>query len=85
MGVCEVTETATTADVIRIGSRVRVRYDDTHDEDEFVLVSEEVEALPGRLSPGSPLGRALLGRRRGEQVMFRAPGGAMVVHVVAVA
>lgn len=71
-------------DVIRIGSRVRVRYSDAQHEDEFVLAGTEGEAGPDALSPDSPLGRALLGRRRGEQVGFRAPGGAMVVRVVAV-
>ncbi len=75
--------TSTDGDVIRIGSRVRVRDDDG--EDEFALVQElEADAHADRVSTDSPLGRALLGRRVGERVRFRAPAGVMGVTVVAV-
>jgi len=67
--------------VVRLGSRVRVAYEGD-DEDEFVLVgAEELDTGAFRLSAESPLGRALLGRRVGERVRFRAPGGIMGVTV----
>ncbi len=70
-------------DVVRIGSRVRVK--DADGEEEFAVVpDEEADARADRVSADSPLGRALLGRRVGEQVRFRAPGGIMGVTVVAV-
>jgi transcription elongation factor GreA len=75
--------TSTEGDVVRIGSRVRVRDDDG--EDEFALVPEhDADACADRVSADSPLGRALLGRRVGERVRFRAPGGVMGVTVIAV-
>jgi transcription elongation factor GreA len=70
-------------DVIRIGSRVRVK--DDHAEGVFAVVpDDEADARANRLSADSPLGRALLGRRVGERVRFRAPGGVMGVTVLAV-
>jgi hypothetical protein len=40
--------------------------------------------IADRVSAESPLGHALLGRRAGEQVRFRAPGGVLAVTVVEV-
>jgi transcription elongation GreA/GreB family factor len=56
--------------VIHIGSRVRVR--DIDGDAEFAVVSpEEADAAAERVSADSPLGRALLGRRLGDEVRFR--------------
>jgi transcription elongation factor GreA len=67
--------------VVQVGSRVRVR--DADGEDEFALVAaEDVDTGANRISIESPLGRALLGRRVGDRVRFRAPGGVMGVTVV---
>ncbi len=72
-----------TDDVVRVGSRVRVQ--DADGEDEFTIVSDcEADAFAARVSAESPFGRALLGRRVGERVRFRAPGGIVGVTVVAV-
>ena len=70
--------------VARIGARVRVRYADEDVDDEFELVSPEVDAAPERLSCESPLGRSLLGVQAGARVRFRAPGGIYSVTVVSV-
>jgi transcription elongation factor GreA len=70
-----------TDDVVHIGSRVRVR--DLDGETEFAVVpSEEADASAERVSVESPIGRALLGRRLGDKVSFRAPGGVLDVTVV---
>jgi transcription elongation factor GreA len=70
------------SDLVRPGSRVAVRDDDG--DDEFVLVhAEDADAYAGRISLDSPLGRALLGRAVGDQVVVRAPGGVRLVRVVA--
>jgi transcription elongation factor GreA len=34
------------------------------------------------ISPGSPLGRALLGHRAGETVLYEAPGGRFEVEIL---
>ena len=69
--------------VVRVGSRVRVL--DADGEDEFAVVApEDVDTGANRISAESPLGRALLGRRTGDRVRFRAPGGVMGVTVLGV-
>ncbi len=69
--------------VVRIGSVVRVRDEDG--EAEFALVPHhDADATADRVSADSPIGRALLGRKVGERVRFRAPGGLVGVTVVSV-
>jgi transcription elongation factor GreA len=72
-----------TSGIIRIGSRVRIQ--DADGVAEFRLVQpEDADAVAERVSCESPLGRALLGRRTGEEVRFHAPGGVLTVTVVEV-
>jgi transcription elongation GreA/GreB family factor len=69
--------------LIRMGSRVRVR--DMDGDAEFDIVApEDADAQQRRVSADSPIGRALLGRRLGDQVRFRAPDGLLAVTVVSV-
>ena len=68
---------------IAAGTVVILRYED--DTQRFFVGS--IEEKPGDLtvvSPGSPLGRALLGRAAGDTVEYAAPGGTLRVVVVAV-
>jgi transcription elongation factor GreA len=66
---------------VRIGSLVSIRDDDG--EAEFRIVeAHEADAIAERVSAESPLGRALLGRRVGDLVRFRAPAGVLAVTVV---
>ena len=70
-----------TADVVGVGSRVVV-------EDEGgERIEVELSALggAGTVSPQSPLGSAILGRRVGEHVDVQAPRGAWRATIVAIA
>jgi transcription elongation factor GreA len=68
---------------IRVGSRVRIR--DQDGDAEFYLVgSEDADIATQRVSAETPIGRALLGHRPGDDVSFRAPDGVIAVSVVSV-
>jgi hypothetical protein len=67
-----------------VGSRVRVR--DAQGEDEYTIVRRgEADPAQGRISTESPVGRALLGGRRGDEVEVQTPGGIRALTVVEVA
>ncbi len=69
-----------------IGSVVRVRDVAAGDVVEFQLVGPiEGDPANGRLSVAAPLGRALMGRRRGARVEAAAPRGAVTLEVLRVA
>jgi transcription elongation factor GreA len=68
---------------VQVGSRVRVRDVGADEEDEDVIVSRVgADISQGRISDQSPVGRKLLGRVEGEEVVVRTPGG--VRHLVVV-
>ena len=63
------------------GMVLTVRYDDTGDEETFLLGFRGAESGGSDLevfSPSSPLGTTLIGTRPGEQRSYRAPNGATI-------
>jgi transcription elongation factor GreB len=54
-------------------------------ENTYTIVGiDEADVTRGRISWISPLARALLKRREGEQITFKAPGGDQVLEIVGV-
>jgi len=76
---------AGSADLVAPGTIVAVVYEGD-DEPERMLVGSIEEQRDDVLvvSPGSPLGEALLGSAVGDTVSFEAPGGTLAVEVVAI-
>ena len=69
--------------VVSVGSRVRVKDVDHGDTDTYVIVgSAEADPANGRLSNESPVGRALIGRKKGETVEVAAPAGAIRLKIM---
>ena len=63
-------------DVVRMNSRVRVLDFDTRKKGMYTLVfPEEANISRGLISVLAPLGLALLGRRRGDIIEAKVPGG----------
>src|ERR671938_132209 len=64
-------------DVVSVGTRVRVKDVDHGDVDTYEIVgSAEADPANSRLSNESPVGRALIGRKKGETVEVSVPAGA---------
>jgi len=64
----------TSTDHVQVGSKVTVAIDG--ESETFTIVgSAEAKPADGRISNESPVGRALLGRRKGEKVVVRVPAG----------
>lgn len=65
------------------GATVVVADGDTGEESTYRIVGEdEADIKSGRVSVGSPLARALIGRRVGDEVAVAAPGGERTLEVV---
>lgn len=82
----DIVETPTEADSAAPGVLVTVRPLDEDDEDEetYLLAASKEERIDGvrTVSVDSPFGTALLGRRAGDRVTYRAPGGTFACEVV---
>lgn len=72
-------------DIVTIGSQVRVRDLDTQRIRVVrVVLPASADADADRISVLAPLGRAVLGRRVGDHVEWRAPGGLRRLRVEAI-
>ena len=72
--------------VISVGSTVTVLRKGTKEEKTFALVgSEEADSISGKISNESPLGQALLGKKKGDKIMVHAPKGDMEYSIVGTA
>lgn len=70
---------------VDVGERVRLRDLDSRERLELELVGPlEADPTAGRISTASPLGKAILGRRRGEIAEIDAPKGRRRFEIVAV-
>ena len=72
-------------DRIAFGSTVHLVDEETGEKRAYRLVaSEEVDTERGWISPGSPVGQGLIGRREGDSVVVRTPNGSRRYEVVRV-
>ena len=70
---------------VGFGARVEVENLDNGDCSRYQIVGPyESDALNGRISIDSPMGRSLLGRRVGEEITVYAPGGARSYRILAI-
>ncbi len=70
-------------DAVRAGTVVSIRYDGDDEVEKYLIGSiEERREGVTVMSPGSPLGQALLGAKPGDTVSYQAPGGSLSVTVV---
>jgi transcription elongation factor GreA len=76
LGLVRVAEPDPDNGTVDVGELVRLRDLDSAAWVEYEVVGPlEADPVAGRISIASPLGRALLGRRKGEAVEVEAPGG----------
>jgi transcription elongation factor GreA len=70
-------------DHVQIGSTVKV--DGPEGSQSFTIVgSTEARPTEGRISNESPVGRSLLGRKKGDKVVVRVPAGDIAYTIVAI-
>jgi transcription elongation factor GreA len=69
---------------VSLGSRVTVRDADGEEDQYRIVGSMEADPKHGLISNESPVGRALLGKKRGESATVVAPGGAFDLTVLEV-
>lgn len=73
------------SEAVNIGSTVSLMRDGTKDKVTYRIVgSEEADLAQGKLSIVSPLGQALVGKRKGDNLIAKTPGGNVsykVIHI----
>ena len=70
------------SDIVGLGSEVTIR-EDGSDEDETYMIVGAAEANPrdGKISQRSPIGSALMGRKKGDRIRVETPGGEVIFKI----
>ena len=82
-----ITEAASSTGEVQEGSIVTLRYDGDSDDETQDFFVGSIEERQGDLpvaSPTAPLGAALMGKKEGDSVDYKSPGGVLTVHIVKV-
>jgi transcription elongation factor GreA len=72
-----VDEAAADADVVGVGSKVEL------EDEQGGRMDVEISSVGG-VSPDSPVGRALIGKKAGDEVQIDAPKGAWLARIISV-
>ena len=71
--------------VVSVGAKVRLRDVDAKQTVEYVIVgSAEADPAESKLSNESPVGKAIIGRKKGETVEVAAPRGALKFKIMGI-
>jgi transcription elongation factor GreA len=61
--------------VVRLGARVKIRHEDGEEASYMLVSPAEADPRRGRISEESPIGRALVGKKKNEEVTAETPSG----------
>ena len=61
--------------VIRLGAKVKIRHEDGEEASYMLVSPAEADPRRGRISEESPIGRAMLGKKKNEDFTAETPNG----------
>ncbi len=75
-------EPTTQAEFVRLGAHIKVADGEGEEESYYLVGSQEADPRRRLISNESPIGRALLGKRVGDEVTVVAPAGAFNLKIL---
>jgi transcription elongation factor GreA len=70
-------------EVVEIGSKVTVQKNGSSETKNYIIVgSEEADMGTGKISNHSPFGEALFGKKKGDNISFKTPGGMVNYKII---
>jgi transcription elongation factor GreA len=71
-------------DVVDVGVKVKIQEEDYPPETYMLVGAKEADPRNGRISNESPIGRALLGSRVGDEVIAETPNGRIKFKILSI-
>jgi transcription elongation factor GreA len=72
-------------DLVQVGTTVTIQEDGSSSKEVYTIVgAAEASPRDGKISNESPIGKAILGHHKGDEVQVEAPGGSYKVRIVKV-
>ena len=73
-----------TSEKIQFGATIEVTDEDGKDRRFTIVGVDEVDTAKGRISWQSPIGKTLLGKKEGDEVIVKVPAGEITYEVVSI-
>jgi len=70
------------ADTIQVGSTVTIQEEGFNEETYTIVGAAEANPREGKISNESPIGKAILGRRAGDEAQVEAPDGSFKIRII---
>ena len=75
----------TKSDVVSVGSKVKIKYIDDDEEEEYSIVgSTEADPFENKISNESPIAKVIMGKKKGETVTVESPNGNYDIKIVSI-
>ena len=68
----------------QIGAKVKIQEDGNEPEEYIIVSSAEANPREGKISVESPIGRALVDKKPGDDIIVEAPGGSFNLQLLSV-
>jgi transcription elongation factor GreA len=68
----------------QIGAKVKIQEDGNEPEEYIIVSSAEANPREGKISVESPIGRALVDKKPGDEITVEAPGGSFTLQLLSV-
>jgi transcription elongation factor GreA len=76
-------ESRMSADEVLVGATVKIRDLETGEEEKYTLVSEaEADFSSNKISTSSPVGKALIGHKKGDTIDIDVPAGVLKYKII---
>ena len=72
-------------DVVSVGSKVTIAYDEDDTEEYMIVGSMEADPFNNKISNESPIGKAVLGHKKDEEVEVESPNGSYKIKILSIA
>lgn len=69
--------------IASVGSKVKILYVEDDEQSEYTIVGPtEADPLAGKISDDSPVGSAILGKKKGDEFVVETPGGNITIRII---
>ena len=72
-------------DIVSVGSTITIAYDEDDTEEYMIVGSMEADPFNNKISNESPIGKAVLGHKKDEEVEVESPNGSYKIKILSIA
>ena len=81
----EIIDNSKSKGTVNLGSTITIAYDEDDTEEYMIVGSMEADPFNNKISNESPIGKAVIGHKKGEEVEVESPNGSYTIKILSIA